>query len=469
MFINQLCFSNTDNNSDKNHSHNDSYLSYNSNITSHSFMKNIDFEYENMLFSSFSNQNQKQNDADPYNETYEVSIKNPDFNEIISKTINLAVPLVYNNKKNQEKTKKNQKKAKEINFVLNYNIRKKIISKHFPINKSKSIKNQSHVNKDSKNKSNFDLREYKGGLFDGKIKKNEIFIYKTERKINNIQGKSNKSHINNKNLNEKERNNKEKKEENLNLVSNINKYGNGNMKFIDNTNRIFILESNLKKEKSLRKDIVKSLYINKSKSHTKQHKTNHINSTSKKQENFPNKLNDYKFNVLLNQLTDSLMDEIIDNEVGQLNNIENSIDVFNSQRKIYSMIKSYGVFDLIENLREEETRLYSNKTNKNHKDYSKYHGNNHKTYIKKTKFKSELPSNLVNNIKNYKEIYNEYQKVNGVFFTKNIFELYSKATKEISIEMINNQVDLCINNHIDSLVVELVCEETLKISNLKYN
>ena len=431
---------------------------------SHISTKNIHSNYQhqvnNLDISTYSNREE----FDPYY----ANINNIQFSEKIASSVNQATPLVYNNfivSKTSKKPKKNVKLNPLLpNYISEYNYRNKII------NKSKKTKS----NKNSKIQGDFVIREYKGGLFDNTIKTNELLYKKIKEK------KDLKETI-------------IKKEFDLNFPrSNLQNYGNKEMRLIDIRNHIYALQCKLKMERTKKEKMKNELadnqfkkIINKSVKNVekldKNNNHNQQNSQIKARSNnhsinfsyADEKLEINKYETLLlpsivipniNILLDYLIEDIISEQVIELNKIEKVKENRKETEALLNVLTSKQNVDLLKQINDYEDKVLNNLQVISIKPYISMYDNT-LFKIQEIKYKSCVPIELRSKVYKYKEMYKDYQHTNGVYFTKNVFDLYSTATEEIFREVISDEIHKFSINNIDFIVNDILKIELINYHN----
>ncbi len=419
--------------------------------------------------------------------TYDSQI-NPEFNQYMVNTINKAIPICFNNFNEKEIKKINRNLTTNPlreNYTVNYN------KKHGTKNVL-TIKTKKHEKSEKALLSNFNLCSYKGGLFDNNIKKNELFLEAIKVK----------KAIKEKQLNDKvNKNDKDYKSSQPEFIvsSNLDNYGKKEMRLFALKNNIYALKEKLKSEMNKKvtikkemaslaiksninnkqnlnnnniasKNMVKSHGETKVKEYQNQNQhmdNNQINTKIEQEENqsSENKFEKIKYlpsdiipNITI--IINSLLEEIIEEQVEELNKIDNLKQNRNTQLKMVDFFLSDDNLFYFNQIIKNEEEIIHNLNRNTIKPYV----NNRNQKIQLNKYFTSLPLINHNNISEYKENYHNFQKCSGVFFTQNVFDLYTQATDEIFKEILSEELHLFSKCRVDNVAQKALSEVILDIN-----
>ena len=386
----------------------------------------------NITKNNYKNNNNKDFNTGPVKSGY--FDKNLKKNEILLKNIKSKnmkeVELKHIN------TKKENKEYED--NINNYGKEINNIESHFYISQLKSI-----LNKEKINNSNI-KKEYKNLIKNKKI--NNKISNKIE-KIKNIEDckiKDNYNLIKNKDeFNNK--NNKSLLDENLNLINNLSD-NNKNIKDINssNTDNNSIINSNIRSSQ----DCINNKY-------NIQHKDN--------------KFVLYPSEIVssINEITNSLLDIILEQEVFELNKIEKSKDIFKQNQFYFKEIKSSKNKQLLNDIIKKEDDILNRLLNSNVED-KKTNNIISKVNIqlnacKEVKYKCNSSIILRSKLEKYKNEFKLKNQLLDKIFSLDINMLYNNASNNIINELLNEEIHIFVKNNVNNFADTLFKEEIINI------
>ena len=126
---------------------------------------------------------------------------------------------------------------------------------------------------------------------------------------------------------------------------------------------------------------------------------------------------------------------ILYNDFKTMKQMEN--DVFN-QIDMKNPLKPYTKFEDL-NKKEE-----NNNKNEIINPFDENYLKNNNLLMKENKYKIEMHPNVVNISLKYSKDFYDYMKLNGSFYFPNIFGIYDEVVKQLFEEILNENVDYCV-------------------------
>ena len=128
---------------------------------------------------------------------------------------------------------------------------------------------------------------------------------------------------------------------------------------------------------------------------------------------------------------------ILYNDFKTMKQMEN--DVFN-QIDMKNPLKPYTKFEDLNKNKENKEIINKEILNPFDENYSK----NNNLLLKENKYKIEMHPNVVNISLKYSKEFYDYMKINGSFYYPNIFGIYDEVVKNLFEEILNENVDYCV-------------------------